>query len=161
MPPRQPPLAEQAPRVGVAARTPRSTGGKQLLQQHDLAAVEISGDGQLAEAFGGQLQRMSRGLELYPQPDVLLGQLAEAFGGQLQRMSRGLELYPQPDVLLGQLAVFRPRAGPPPRSTPPPAFRRPGPRLGRGQPPNHLDQQPPGQLVVVETARPGAAHGTD
>jgi len=54
----------------------RVAGREQPLQEHDLAAVKIGSDRELAGAFCGPRQRTLGGPELLPEPDVLLGQLA-------------------------------------------------------------------------------------
>ena len=81
-------LTEQAPDVGEASgasvaarpagpRGPPKAAGEQPLQQHDLVAVEIGRNGQLAEAFPGERERTLRGPELLPQHEVLLFQAAD------------------------------------------------------------------------------------
>jgi len=114
------------------------------LQQHHLAAVQVGADRQPADLFGSQLQRPLRGPELLPQPDVLLGQLA------VLAPRRGQLVLQAGDGLLQGRLVRRHRT-----------VRRARLRAGRGQPPDHLHQQAPGQLVVVEPVRgadgPGAA----
>jgi hypothetical protein len=79
-------------------------------------------------------------------------------GGQRQRPLCRLELLSQPDVLLGQLAVLGPRGRqlvlqPADRVLRFRTIRAARARLGRGQPPDHLDQQPPRQLVIIEPGR--------
>jgi hypothetical protein len=108
------------------------------LQQHHLAAVQVGADRQPADLFGGQLQRALRGPELLPQPDVLLGQLA------VLAPRRGQLVLQAGNGLLQGRLVRRHRT-----------VRRARLRAGRGQPPDHLHQQAPGQLVVVEPGRAG------
>ena len=100
-------------------------------------------------------------------------QPADLLGGQRQRPLRGLELLPQPDVLLGQLAVLGPRRGQlvlqaadrflqhqligvdrlvhGRRSSR--TVRQARLRFGRRQSPDDLHQQAPRQFVVVEPGR--------
>jgi hypothetical protein len=115
----------------VAAVRPLGGGGEQPLQQHYLVAVQVGGDGQPADLFPGQRQRALRRRELLAQPDVLLGQLAVLGPGAGQ-------LVLQPGDRLAQRR----------------RVKRPGFRLGRREPPNDLDQQPPGQLIVIKLSSP-------